>query len=84
MKDLKTWWYGIVRDDKFDQIKLLARSEFLDTNPVAEAMAGAMRYERIMAELPLAEDSEQDVLAQVNPGLNHDLDIHHEHDKKRK
>jgi len=82
--DLRKWWVSIVNDDKFEQIKLLARSEFLDVSPNAEALQGAMSYERILEELPKAPETGEDILSQVNPGLNHDLDIRHEPDKKKK
>lgn len=84
MKDLRTWWLSVLRNDKFDEIKLLARSEFLDEQPSAEALQGAKRYESILETLPVAEESGEDVLSHVSPGLNHDLDIHNEPDKRKK
>lgn len=80
--DLRKWWISVVHDEKFDQVKLLARSEFLDINPAAEALQGALNYERILEGLATAEDSGEDVLSHVNPGLNHDLDIQPEKRKK--
>lgn len=84
LKDLRTWWVSVVRDSRFEEIKLLTRSEYLDTQPSTDNLSGAMRYETIMESLPFSEDSGEDVLSQVNPGLNHDLDIKHEPDKKKK
>ncbi len=70
-KELRNWWARIVDDPQFAEVLLHARSEFIETVPGVEQLAGARFYEVIITRLAEADPSDVEL---PTPGLHHNIE----------
>ncbi len=70
-KELRNWWARIVDDPQFAEVLLHARSEFIETVPGVEQLAGARFYEVIITRLAEADPSDVEL---PTPGLLHHVE----------
>lgn len=71
-KELRNWWAMVVDDPKFAEVLLHARSEFIETVPGVEQLAGARLYEIILTQLAQAD---ADAIELPDPGLHHQIEV---------
>ena len=70
-KDLAAWWNAIAHDDRFQQVLMHVRSEFLEMNLDGAQLRGAKILEAVLRSIG---DNDDSMMPFPSPGLEHDLD----------
>jgi len=70
-KNLNDWWMSVVKDERFDVVRIHAMASAMETNPSQETRNGMILMLSLMQQLC---EKEQPEMPMPSSGLTHNID----------